>query len=135
MRTSGDRFVMDLAQRVAQQSRANNAKVGAVMVKGINVIGVGFNGTPAGWANDCEDENGITKPEVLHAESNLIAKVARSTQSSEGTTVFTTLSPCLDCAKQMFQAGVERVVYETAYRDLSGVEFLKKAGVEVEQVK
>ena len=135
MRTSGDRFVMDLAQRVAQQSRAKNAKVGAVMVKGINVIGVGFNGTPAGWDNDCEDENGITKPEVLHAESNLIAKVARSTQSSEGTTVFTTLSPCLDCAKQMFQAGVERVVYETAYRDLSGVEFLKKAGVEVEQVK
>ena len=141
-RTNNDRFCMDLALRVAQQSYAQNAKVGAVMVRDDNILAVGYNGTPKGWDNVCEREfntNGLptryfTKPEVLHAESNMIAKVARSTQSSEGSTVYTTLSPCLDCAKQMYQAGVARVVYAEEYRETAGIEFLYKAGLEVEKL-
>ena len=128
---------MDIAKRVAQQSTALNAQVGAVMVRGDNILAVGYNGTPKGWSNNCEYMHLgklTTKPEVLHAESNMIAKVARSTQSSEGSTVYTTLSPCLECSKMMYQAGVVRVVYADDYRDKEGLAFLDKANITVEKI-
>ena len=141
-RERNDRFCMDIAHRVSKQSYAIKSKVGAVMVRGDNILAVGYNGTPAGWDNVCEANSAkcktieelVTKPEVLHAESNMIAKMAKSTQTSEGSTVYVTLSPCLDCAKQMYQAGVVRLVYAEDYRDLSGIEFLIKAGVIVEKL-
>ena len=141
-RRKNNKFYMEIARAKAEQSYARRAKVGAVMVKGDNILAVGYNGTPSGWDNVCEREfstNGlpteyITKAEVLHAESNMIAKVARSTQSSDGSTVYTTMSPCMDCAKQMYQAGVVRVVYLEEYSDTTGIEFLKEAGVNVEQL-
>ena len=112
------------------------------MVRGDNILAVGYNGTPSGWDNTCESNLGdttkldelVTKPEVLHAESNMIAKMAKSTQTSEGSTVYVTLSPCMGCAKQLYQAGVVRLVYDQEYHDKSGLDFLKKAGVAVEQI-
>jgi len=156
---------MDWADRTAQLSHARRLQVGAVIVKDDTVISYGYNGMPAGWDNNCEDQvwdsgaggwldpeeieakypyegwhedaqrdvrYGLkTKPEVLHAESNAIAKLAKSTNSGLGATMFVTHAPCLDCAKLIYQSGISHVLYRNAYRDSSGVEFLEKSGVEV----
>jgi len=134
---------MDWALRLAQLSHAKRLQVGAVVVKDDTVISYGYNGMPAGWDNDCEytpyDDNGDpmdikTKPEVLHAESNAIAKLAKSINSGNGADIFITHAPCLDCAKLVYQAGIKRVYFGTAYRDDSGIRFLEKSGVQVEQL-
>lgn len=140
---------MDWAKRVANCSHAVRLHVGAVIVKDDTVISYGYNGMPAGWDNNCEDESvelysgyeGAihrtvlkTKPEVLHAESNAIAKLAKSTNSGLGATLFVTHSPCLQCAKLIYQSGINSVYYNENYRDDSGVKFLEKSGVEVIQV-
>jgi dCMP deaminase len=132
---------IDIAHRVAELSHARRLKVGAVIVKD-DVIAYGYNGTPSGWDNDCEDEiyqqdgsTGLkTKPEVLHAESNAVSKMARSTVSAAGADMFVTHSPCMDCAKLIFQAGVSRVFYSEDYRSRAGVEFLQKSGIVVEKI-
>ena len=122
---------MDWAHRAAELSHARRLHVGAVIVKDDTVISYGYNGMPAGWDNDCEDvtEDGSlrTKPEVLHAESNAIAKLARGHNSGLGASLFVTHAPCLECAKLIYQSGIERVFYRTDYRDSSGVEFLTKS--------
>ena len=134
---------MDWAKRTAQLSHARRLQVGSVIVKDDSVISYGYNGMPAGWDNDCEytpyDDNGDpmdikTKPEVLHAESNAIAKLAKSHNSGSGADLFVTHSPCLDCAKLIYQSGISRVFYSENYRDDAGVRFLEKSGVEVNQI-
>lgn len=134
---------MDIARRTAELSHARRLHVGAIVVKDDRIISIGYNGMPAGWDNNCEDEikwpNGdikflTTKPEVLHAETNAIAKLARSTESGLGSDMFITHGPCLDCAKLIFQSGIKRVFYGVAYRDDTGTEFLKKSGIEVNHV-
>lgn len=128
-------FFMRVAHDSAEMSRGRRLKVGAVAVKDDeDIIGYGWNGTPRGWDNNCEDEvDGklVTKPEVLHAESNVMAKVMRNGKSSSGATMYITHAPCLECSKLMYQGGITRVVYETDYRDTSGIDFLRKCGVEV----
>jgi len=133
---------IDIAYRVAELSHARRLKVGAVIVKD-DVIAYGYNGTPSGWDNDCETEvwnvhDGScelkTRPEVLHAESNAVSKMAKSTVSANDADMFITHSPCIDCAKLIFQAGVRRVFYSEDYRSRAGVEFLEKSGVIVEQI-
>jgi dCMP deaminase len=118
-----DQLYMDLASVVAQQSKCKRAQVGAILVKGVNVIAIGYNGTPTGFCNDCEKEE-ETLPEVLHAESNAIAKCARSTSSAEGSTLYCTLSPCFECCKLIVQAGIAKVVYKDRYRDFNRCEYL-----------
>jgi dCMP deaminase len=108
--------------------------VGAIIVKDRMIISDGYNGTPSGFENCCEDDAGFTKWYVLHAEANAILKVAGSTQSCEGATLYITLSPCKECSKLIHQSGINRVVYHEGYKDDSGLEFLKKAGVEVELI-
>jgi dCMP deaminase len=134
---------MDIAQRTAELSHARRLHVGAIVVKDDRIISIGYNGMPAGWDNDCEDEikwpNGdikflTTKPEVLHAETNAIAKLARSNESGLGGDMFITHSPCLDCAKLIFQSGIKRVFYSKEYRDDTGTQFLKKSGIEVTHI-
>jgi dCMP deaminase len=136
---------IDIAHRVAELSHARRLKVGSVIVKD-DVITYGYNGMPSGWDNDCEhwveinepwsdaDQELMTRPEVLHAESNAVSKMARSTVSADGADMFITHSPCMDCAKMIFQAGVSRVFYSTEYRSRAGVEFLQKSGVAVEKI-
>lgn len=118
----------------AENSYCERRKVGALLVKDKMIISDGYNGTPAGFENVCEDANGITKPYVLHAEANAITKVARSHNSSEGATLYVTASPCIECAKLIIQAGIRRVVYRDLYRITSGIDLLKRAGVECEQI-
>lgn len=154
---------MNIAKGFAILSSAKRLQVGAVVVKGDQILASGYNGMPAGWTNDCEtkeymlDAGGwlsfeevvamwphievvdgvevryklLTKPEVLHAESNVLSKIMRSTVSSEGADMFITHCPCLDCAKLMYQAGIKRVFYENDYHSTAGVDFLKKSGIEV----
>ena len=134
---------MDWATRCAQLSHAKRLQVGAVIVKDDSVISYGYNGMPADWDNNCEDtiyhsDDTVslkTKPEVLHAESNAIAKLARSINSGNGADIFITHAPCLDCAKLVYQAGIKRVYFGTAYRDDAGIRFLERSGVTVEQIK
>lgn len=118
-----DLFYMQIAEIVSEQSKCTRAKVGAILVKEGNVIAIGYNGTPSGFCNDCESED-VTLPEVLHAESNAIAKCARSTSSADGSTLYTTLSPCFECCKLIIQAGIFRVVYKELYRDYHRCEYL-----------
>lgn len=144
---------MKAAEVYSQLSSAKRLQVGCVVVKDNTIIGIGYNGMPSGWDNDCEkrsyinidpkwqylDEDGstyslVTRPEVLHAESNALAKIARSTNSSEGASLFVTHAPCLDCAKMMYQAGINSVYYRNSYRDNSGVDFLKECNIEVEKI-
>jgi len=144
---------MKAAEVYSQLSSAKRLQVGCVVVKDNTIIGIGYNGMPSGWDNDCEkrsyinidpkwqylDEDGstyslVTRPEVLHAESNALAKIARSTNSSEGASLFVTHAPCLDCAKMMYQAGINSVYYRNSYRDNSGVDFLKECNIKVEQI-
>lgn len=115
-------------------SHCNRKKVGAIIVKNGMIISDGFNGTPTGFDNHCEDEDGYTKWYVLHAEANAILKVAKSTNSCEGATLYLTLSPCKECAKLIHQSGIKRLVYIKEYKDSSGLKFLKKAGVELNQI-
>ena len=126
-----DRAYLKMAREWGKLSHCKRKQVGALIVKGRMIISDGFNGTPTGFDNSCEDCNGVTKWEVLHAEANAILKVASSTQSAEGATLYITLSPCTQCSKLIHQAGIKRVVYAESYKDTSGINFLEKAGVEI----
>ena len=154
---------MQAASVYAQLSTAQRLQVGCVIVKDNTIIGIGYNGMPSGWNNNCEEVHFVlkdecyksdefmlhncyretahgwtklkSKPEVLHAETNAIAKVSRSTNSSEGASIFITHAPCLDCAKIIYQAGIKEVYYQHTYRDIRGIEFLKKCNIDVQQVE
>lgn len=115
----------------AENSYCQRRKVGAILVKDGMIISDGFNGTPAGFENVCEDVDGITKPYVLHAEANAITKVARSNNSSQGATLYVTASPCMECSKLIIQSGIKRVVFNEKYRLVDGIDLLQRAGVEV----
>jgi dCMP deaminase len=139
MKTKYKQAYMKTAGIFAELSHAQRLHVGAIIVKDNRVISIGYNGMPSGWDNQCEytQEDGIlkSKPEVLHAETNAIAKLARSTESGLDADLFVTHSPCLDCAKLIYQSGIKRVFYANAYRDNSGIAFLESSGIEVEQVQ
>ena len=120
-----------MAQIWAENSYCKRRQVGAIVVKDNMIISDGYNGTPSGFENCCEDENNVSKPYVLHAEANAITKVARSGNSSDGATLYVTASPCIECAKLIIQAGIKRVVYGENYRIMDGLELLKRAGIEV----
>ena len=120
---------LKMAREWAKLSHCKRKQVGALIVKDRMIISDGFNGTPSGFDNCCEDAEGLTKWEVLHAEANALLKVAASTQSSKNATLYITLSPCTQCSKLIHQAGIKRVVYANAYRDRAGLDFLEKAGV------
>jgi dCMP deaminase len=130
---------MDVAERFAKLSSARRLHVGAIVVKDDRIISIGYNGMPAGWDNDCEDtiqhsDDTVTlksKPEVLHAETNAIAKLAKSTESGDGAVLFVTHSPCLDCAKLIFQSGIRSVFYRNSYRSTDGTTFLERSGITV----
>ncbi|GGB85150.1 dCMP deaminase [Flavobacterium suaedae] len=126
-----DKAYLRIAREWAQLSYCKRKKVGAIIVKDRMIISDGYNGTPSGFENCCEDNEGLTKWYVLHAEANAISKVARSTQSCEGATLYITMSPCKDCSKLIHQSGVTRVVYQSSYKDNSGIDFLERAGVKV----
>ena len=125
---------LQMAAVWAKNSYCKRRQVGALLVKDKMIISDGYNGTPSGFENVCEDENGVTKPYVLHAEANAISKVAKSGNSSAGATLYITASPCIECAKLIIQAGITRVVYKDEYRLLDVVELLRRAGIEVEKV-
>lgn len=125
-----DRRYLRMAAIWAENSYCRRRKVGAIIVKNQMIISDGYNGTPAGFENVCEDESGITKPYVLHAEANAITKVARSNNSSDGATLYVTASPCVECSKLIIQAGIRRVVFNELYRLTDGIDLLKRAGVE-----
>ena len=141
------KYYMDVAQLTSTLSYATRLQVGAVIVKGHKILATGYNGMPAGWDNNCEDEIGHvlddanhiveirlkTKQEVLHAESNALMKVASSTESSENSTMFCTHAPCIHCAKLIYQSGIDSLYYRNTYRDTAGLEFLEKSGVSVTQ--
>ena len=118
----------------AKNSYCKRRQVGALLVKDRMIISDGYNGTPSGFENICEDENGVTKPYVLHAEANAITKVAKSGNNSKGATLYVTASPCLECAKLIIQSGISRVVCRDEYRLTDGVDLLRKAGIEVEKI-
>lgn len=118
----------------AKNSYCKRRQVGALLVKDRMIISDGYNGTPSGFENSCEDENGVTKPYVLHAEANAITKVAKSGNSSKHATLYVTASPCMECSKLIIQSGISRVVYRDEYRLTDGVDLLRKAGIEVEKL-
>ena len=135
---------MKTAETFAELSHARRLHVGAIVVKDDRIISIGYNGMPAGWDNNCEFEfvhpqtkisELVTNKEVLHAETNAIAKLAKSNESGLGATMFITHTPCLDCAKLIYQSGISHVLYRDAYRDTSGITFLEKSGIVVEQMK
>ena len=128
-----DERYMEMASVWPKNSYCKRRQVGALLVKDRMIISDGFNGTPSGYENVCEDENGVTKPYVLHAEANAISKVAKSGNSSDGATLYVTASPCIECAKLIIQAGIKRVVYMDEYRITDGVDLLKRAGIEVQK--
>jgi len=126
---------MNMAIEFSKLSYCMRSRVGAVIVKDGNVISCGYNGTPSGFENDCELDGGnTTKPEVLHAESNCITKLAKSTQSSDGSDLYVTMAPCFDCAKLIIQSGIKRVFYKDIYRDASGLKLLEKARIDTIQI-
>ena len=129
-----DKSYLEMAEVWAQNSYCKRRKVGALLVKDRTIISDGYNGTPSGFENICEDENGVTKPYVLHAEANAITKVAKSGNSSEGATLYVTASPCVECAKLIIQSGIKRVVYKDEYRLTDGVDLLRQAGIQVEKI-
>ena len=126
-----DRRYMRMARIWAENSYCKRRQVGALLVKDQMIISDGFNGTPSGFENNCEDENNMSKPYVLHAEANAITKVARSSNSSQGATLYVTASPRIECAKLIIQSGIKRVVYGEDYRIMDGLNLLKRAGIEV----
>ena len=125
---------MRMATIWAENSYCVRRQVGALIVKDKMIISDGYNGTPSGFENICENDEGFTKPYVLHAEANAITKIARSNNNSEGATLYVTASPCIECAKLIIQSGIRRVVYRDSYRLTDGIDLLKRAGIEVEQV-
>ena len=129
-----DHRYLEMAEIWARNSYCKRRQVGALIVKDKMIISDGYNGTPSGFENICEDENGVTKPYVLHAEANAITKVAKSGNSSQGATLYVTASPCLECAKLIIQSGIKRVVYNDEYRLTDGVDLLRRAGIEVEKI-
>ncbi len=129
-----DSRYLEMAEVWAKNSYCKRRQVGALIVKDRMIISDGYNGTPSGFENICEDENGVTKPYVLHAEANAITKVAKSGNSSQGSTLYVTASPCLQCSKLIIQSGIKRVVYRDEYRLTDGVDLLRRAGIEVEKV-
>lgn len=129
-----DERYIRMARIWGENSYCKRRQVGALIVKEKMIISDGFNGTPAGFENICEDENGRTKPYVLHAEANAITKVARSNNSSEGATLYVTCSPCIECSKLIIQAGIRRVVFSELYHNTDGVDLLKRSGVEIEYI-
>jgi dCMP deaminase len=133
-----DRFLkthMQVADLYGQLSYSKRSKVGCIIVKNDSIIAIGYNGTPTGDDNCCEDENGVTKPTVIHAEINTLMKVAKSSESTIGGTMFITLSPCIECAKVILQSGIKDIYYRDEYRDTSGLQLLKKFGINVQQLK
>jgi len=130
-----DKAYLKMANSWAKLSHCQRKQVGALIVKDDMIISDGYNGTPSGFDNCCEDENGETHWYVLHAEANAILKVAKSTNNCKGATLYLTLSPCKDCSKLILQAGITRLVYINGYKDCSGVTFLKSAGIEVVQIE
>ena len=128
-----DKAYLKMALEWGKLSHCKRKRVGALIVKDRMIISDGFNGTPTGFDNCCEDENGATKWEVLHAEANAILKVASSTQSAKNATLYVTLSPCTQCSKLIHQAGIKRVVYANAYKDDAGIKFLEKCNIKVEK--
>lgn len=129
-----DQRYLKMADIWAQNSYCQRRQVGALIVKDKMIISDGYNGTPSGFENVCEDENNKTKPYVLHAEANAITKVAKSGNSSDGATLYVTSSPCLECSKLIIQAGIKRVVFTESYRLEDGINLLKRAGIDVRQV-
>jgi dCMP deaminase len=129
--TKYDKAYLRMALEWAKLSYCNRKQVGAIIVKNRMIISDGYNGTPSGFENCCEDHDGNTQWYVLHAEANAILKCAASTQSTEGATLYITMSPCKDCSKLILQAGIKRIVYIEKYKDFSGLEFLDKAGIEI----
>ena len=125
---------MQMAAIWATNSYCKRRQVGALLVKDRMIISDGYNGTPSGFENVCEDENGVTKPYVLHAEANAISKIAKSGNSADGATLYVTASPCMECAKLIIQSGIRRVVYRDEYRLTDGIDLLRRAGVEVEKI-
>lgn len=130
-----DDFYMNVAAMTATLSYAKRAQVGAVAVRDRNILAFGYNGTLPGTGNVCEDEEGNTKPEVIHAEENLLMKLAKSSVSSEGSVVYVTMSPCINCSRLMANAGVSKIMYRDSYRDTSGIELLTNYGIQVEQYR
>lgn len=130
-----DERYMRMARIWAENSYCERRKVGALLVKNKMIISDGYNGTPSGFENNCEDENNQSKAYVLHAEANAISKIARSHNSSDGATLYVTASPCIECAKLIIQAGIKRVVFGEEYRIMDGVDLLKRAGIDVELLK
>jgi dCMP deaminase len=139
MKTKFIAAFMDVAERFAQLSSATRLQVGAIVVKDDRISSIGYNGMPSGWDNNCENIIGVhknepvlkTKPEVIHAESNAITKLAKSSESGAGATMFITHAPCMDCAKLIYQSGIVTVYYRNAYRNTDGIDFLAKSDVEV----
>lgn len=129
-----DQRYLEMAAIWARNSYCKRRQVGALIVKDRMIISDGYNGTPSGFENVCEDENGVTKPYVLHAEANAITKVSKSGNSSDGATLYVTASPCVECAKLIIQSGIKRVVYSDEYRLTDGIDLLRRAGIECEKV-
>lgn len=129
-----DRRYLRMAQIWAENSYCTRRKVGALIVKDKMIISDGYNGTPSGFSNVCEDEHGVTIPYVLHAEANAITKIARSGNNSDGATLYVTDAPCIECAKLIIQAGITRVVYAREYRLTEGIDLLRKANIQVEHI-
>ncbi|MBL7113588.1 MAG: dCMP deaminase family protein [Bacteroidales bacterium] len=129
-----DQHYLEMARIWSKNSYCIRRKVGALLVKDRMIISDGYNGTPSGFENECEDENNDTKPYVLHAEANAITKVAKSGNSSQGSTLYITASPCLECAKLIIQAGIIRVVYSDSYRKSEGIDLLQRANIEIVQI-
>lgn len=130
-----DRAYLRLAESWSKLSHCKRKQVGAIIVKDNIIISDGYNGTPAGFDNCCEDKNGVTHWYVLHAEANAILKVAKSTNNCKDATLYLTHSPCKDCSKLVLQSGIKRLVYKESYKDTSGITFLQNAGLEIEQIE
>jgi dCMP deaminase len=125
---------IDVAERFSELSSATRLKVGALVVKDNRIISIGYNGTPEGWCNTCEDEFDTTKPEVIHAEMNCINKLAKSNESGKDALMFITHSPCMECAKSIHGSGIKTVYYKNSYRNTNGLEFLKKCGITIHKI-
>jgi len=134
MKPKHQQLYMDIACKIAKESYAKKLQVGCVIVKNDNIVSMGWNGTPPGWDNNCE-EDGKTRPEVYHAEENAILKLARDRGGANKSVMFITHTPCINCARMIFKSGIETVFYQNKYRDDTGLDFLIKAGVEVKQIK
>ena len=139
-------YFMNIAERTAELSTAKRLQVGAIVVKEDRIVSIGYNGMPSGWTNECEYQEVYdyklndeiyqlkTKPEVIHAEANAIAKLAKSTESGDGAVMFLTHAPCMDCAKQIYTAGIRKIFFDSNYRSMDGVVFLNNCNLEVEQI-